>query len=70
MRTLHPPAEGMVVRNAEGFDVGDKVKVKLVGADPYKGFIDFEGKAKIAIGISHWHVRLLLLLQPEPSKNR
>jgi VacB/RNase II family 3'-5' exoribonuclease len=45
VRTLHPPAEGMVVRNAERFDVGDKVKVKLVGADPYKGFIDFEGKS-------------------------
>ena len=45
VRTLHPPAEGMVVRNAEKFDVGDKVKVKLVGADPYKGFIDFEGKS-------------------------
>ncbi len=44
VRTLHPPAEGMVVRNADGFDVGDKVKVKLVGADPWKGFIDFEGK--------------------------
>jgi predicted RNA-binding protein with RPS1 domain len=34
----------MVVRNAEKFDVGDKVKVKLVGADPYKGFVDFEGR--------------------------
>jgi exoribonuclease-2 len=45
VRTLHPPAEGMVIRNAEKFDVGDKVKVKLVGADPYKGFIDFEGKS-------------------------
>jgi VacB/RNase II family 3'-5' exoribonuclease len=45
VRTLHPPAEGMVVRNAEKFDVGDKVKVKLVGADPYKGFIDFEGRS-------------------------
>jgi exoribonuclease-2 len=45
VRTIHPPAEGMVVRNADKFDVGDKVKVKLVGADPYKGFIDFEGKS-------------------------
>jgi ribonuclease R len=42
-RTIHPPAEGMVVRRHEGFDVGDKVRVKLVGADPGKGFIDFEG---------------------------
>ncbi len=45
VRTLHPPAEGMVIRNGEKFDVGDKVKVKLVGADPYKGFIDFEGRS-------------------------
>ena len=45
VRTLHPPAEGMVVRNADDFDVGDKVRVKLVGADPYKGYIDFEGKS-------------------------
>jgi len=45
-RMTHPPAEGMVVRNHEGFDVGDKVRVKLVGADPYKGFIDFEGQGE------------------------
>ena len=45
VRTLHPPAEGMVVRNADDFDVGDKVRVKLVGADPYRGYIDFEGKS-------------------------
>ena len=46
VRIIHPPAEGMVVRNHEGFDVGDKVRVKLVGADPYKGFIDFEGQGE------------------------
>src|SRR5215510_2200820 len=46
-RTIHPPAEGMVVRHHEGFDVGDKVRVKLVGADPAKGFIDFEGRGEI-----------------------
>lgn len=46
VRTLHPPAEGMVVRNHQGFDVGDKVRVKLVGADPHKGFIDFEGQGE------------------------
>jgi len=46
VRMLHPPAEGMVVSNHQGFDVGDKVKVKLVGADPYKGYIDFEGRGE------------------------
>ena len=46
VRIIHPPAEGMVLRNHEGFDVGDKVRVKLVGADPYKGFIDFEGQGE------------------------
>lgn len=45
VRTIRPPAEGMVVRNADDFDVGDRVRVKLVGADPYKGYIDFEGKS-------------------------
>jgi translation initiation factor IF-1 len=33
----------MVVRNHAGFDVGDKVRVKLVATDPEKGYIDFEG---------------------------
>jgi exoribonuclease-2 len=46
VRTIHPPAEGMVVRDHQGFDVGDKVRVKLVGADPQKAFIDFEGKGE------------------------
>ena len=46
VRILHPPAEGMVVRHAEGFDVGDRVRVKLVSTDPYKGYIDFEGQGE------------------------
>lgn len=46
VRTITPPAEGMVVRNHQGFDVGDKVRVKLVSADPTKGFIDFEGQGE------------------------
>ncbi len=46
VRTIRPPAEGMVVRHHEGFDVGDRVRVKLVGADPNRGFIDFEGKGE------------------------
>jgi VacB/RNase II family 3'-5' exoribonuclease len=46
VRTIRPPAEGMVVKNHTGFDVGDKVRVKLVGADPNRGFIDFEGQGE------------------------
>jgi len=46
VRMMHPSAEGMVVSNHKGFDVGDKVRVKLVGADPYKGYIDFEGQGE------------------------
>jgi exoribonuclease-2 len=46
VRTFHPPAEGMVVRNHQGFDVGDRVRVKLVSTDPEKGYIDFEGQGE------------------------
>jgi len=46
VRTMHPPAEGMVVRGQKGFDVGDKVRVKLVGADPQRSYIDFEGQGE------------------------
>ena len=41
-RTIHPPAEGRVMRGQAGLDVGDKVRVKLIHADPEKGHIDFE----------------------------
>jgi exoribonuclease-2 len=47
VRTLRPPAEGMVVSDHQGFDVGDKVRVKLVSADPQKGFIDFQGQGEL-----------------------
>ena len=40
-RLLHPPAEGKVVKGAQGMDVGDRVALKLVRADPLRGFIDF-----------------------------
>src|SRR5262249_38894908 len=46
-RTLAPPAEGMVVRDHAGFDVGDKVRVKLLAADPQRGYIDFQGIGEI-----------------------
>jgi VacB/RNase II family 3'-5' exoribonuclease len=41
VRLLHPPAEGRVVRNERGLDVGDHVTVELLATDPGRGFIDF-----------------------------
>jgi exoribonuclease R len=40
-RLLNPPVEGRVVSGAEGLDVGDTVRLKLVNVDAPKGFIDF-----------------------------
>ena len=44
VRTLHPPAEGMVVKGQHGMDVGDRVRVTLVSANAERGFIDFAGR--------------------------
>ena len=41
VRLLGFPAEGAVVRGAQGLDVGDKVRVRLSLVDVNKGFIDF-----------------------------
>jgi exoribonuclease-2 len=41
VRLLAPPAEGRVVRGEEGMDVGERVQVRLLSADPERGFIDF-----------------------------
>lgn len=41
VRVLTPPVEGMLCRGYEGVDVGDRIRVKLIGADPERGFIDF-----------------------------
>jgi exoribonuclease-2 len=43
VRLLSPPAEGRVLRGEAGMDVGERVRVKLVGTDAGRGFIDFEG---------------------------
>lgn len=40
VRVVKPHAEGLLVHGA-GVDVGDKLRVKLVSADPYRGYIDF-----------------------------
>jgi VacB/RNase II family 3'-5' exoribonuclease len=42
VRLLKWPAEGRVVRRERGIDVGDKVSVRLISTDAWKGFIDFE----------------------------
>ena len=41
VRVFNPPVEGKLVRGAEGLDIGDRVKVKLIGVNPERGFIDF-----------------------------
>jgi len=41
-RLLKFPAEGKVVRGAQGIDVGDSVRVRLAGVDVPRGFIDFD----------------------------
>ncbi|MEO8216698.1 MAG: RNB domain-containing ribonuclease [Acidobacteriota bacterium] len=41
VRIFRPPVEGKIIHGWEGLDVGDKARVKLVGTNPEKGFIDF-----------------------------
>lgn len=41
VRLFHPAAEGRIVRNEEGLDVGQKVRVRLVDVTIEKGFLDF-----------------------------
>ena len=40
-RILRPPVDGRVVRGEHGLNIGEKVRVKLIDADPNNGFIDF-----------------------------
>jgi exoribonuclease-2 len=41
VRIKHPTVEGRVLQGFHGMDVGDHVRVKLIGADAQNGFIDF-----------------------------
>ena len=43
VRVTSPPVEGRVMTGEEGMDVGERVRVRLTGADAEKGFIDFVG---------------------------
>jgi len=42
VRLLRFPAEGRIVRGAQGIDVGDRVRVRLISVQVDQGFIDFE----------------------------
>lgn len=42
VRLVQFPAEGRVIRGAQGIDVGDKVRVRLASVNIAQGFIDFE----------------------------
>ena len=41
VRLIEPPVEGRAVEGEGELDVGDAVRVRLVGADPERGHIDF-----------------------------
>ena len=47
VRILTPPVEGRVVQGSRGLYVGQKIRVRLVHADPYTAFIDFECTGRI-----------------------
>ena len=42
-RLLTVPVEGRIVRQFEGMDVGERVRVQLLSVDVERGFIDFTG---------------------------
>jgi exoribonuclease-2 len=41
VRVFQPHLEGLLAQGQQGFDVGDKLRVKLIRTDPQKGYIDF-----------------------------
>lgn len=41
VRVIAPHMEGLLIHGQQGADVGDKMHVKLVNADPQRGYIDF-----------------------------
>lgn len=41
VRIEKPPVEGKLERGAEGLDVGDRLRVRLLSTEPERGFIDF-----------------------------
>ncbi len=41
VRIFQPRIEGLLAQGAQGLDVGDRMRVKLIRADAQRGFIDF-----------------------------
>jgi exoribonuclease-2 len=41
VRVLTPHVEGLLAQGAQGLDVGDKVRVRLIRTDAQQGYIDF-----------------------------
>ena len=41
VRIMDPHVEGLLAQGAQGLDVGDKIRAKLVRVDVQKGYIDF-----------------------------
>jgi exoribonuclease II len=46
VRLLKPPVEGKLTAGHEGVDVGDQIKVRLIGLNVERGFIDFARSGK------------------------
>ncbi len=42
VRIFNPPVEGKLERGFEGLDVGERLRVQLIGTDVGRGFIDFK----------------------------
>ncbi len=41
VRVMQPHLEGLLAQGEQGLDVGDRLRAKLIRADPQRGFIDF-----------------------------
>jgi hypothetical protein len=41
VRVLKPAVEGLLAQGRQGADVGDKLRVKLIGTDVERGYVDF-----------------------------
>jgi exoribonuclease II len=41
LRVLQPHVEGLLAQGAQGLDVGDRLKARLIRTDVSKGYIDF-----------------------------